>query len=182
MSDDGLDVLAVARRFDDVGAHLDELKDRLQAIKLAEDVSTDGARSLVAASASLGELVGQLAAVADEISTAVRPLAETLQVARKLMESADIAELRAEVTALRSQAITADDLRTIHDEIAATREAAITAADLRPIRSAFRTVREKLEELGDLQDCRQQLAALQERHDALIARIPGRQKGKLGLD
>ena len=159
MSEDGLQLTAVIRKYEEAEATINQLGDRLQGLTDAETWANKSAVSLETAANGIAKLVTEIKAIVLALGEATPALHAALTEAQTFLASTDLSKL------VDQQASTNSEISALRNEI----------TDLRATTNA---VSERLEAMDKHA---LEAASTQKRYDELVARIPARQKAKLGL-
>jgi chromosome segregation ATPase len=149
---ESLGLRAVTERFEESTGLMDQLRDRLSALTLAEETQGRAAQALDGSATQLGALVGEIRGVVEGLAAAQASTQAALDVARTTLESTDLQVLRDEISAVHAE------LRQLR-ELTSEAQAAATLAR------------------ADADDARRQHAELA----AKVATLPARARRRAGL-
>lgn len=167
MSDtESLDLRSVTDRFNESAHTLDQLRERLRALVLAEDTQGRAARALDSSAERLTALASDVQAVVEQLTAAQTTVRDALDVARSALQDADVNRLTEQIQELRN-------------DIAGLTEVATTAqADAAQARSESASLREELSAAqADAAQSGQRLADLESK----LVNVPERARRKAGL-
>lgn len=158
MSDESvsLELRSVVQRFNDSSEVLEQLRERLRLLALADETQSASAKSIGEASEQLREFAGEVEKETSALASAVAETKAAMEIAREFLQGTDLKAIREEVGRL-TMGQTA--LQTGN-----TRVVELLELEL----AAMRT------ELGQVTQARQQL-------EANIAAVPDKTRRKLGL-
>lgn len=163
---ESLRLRSVTERFAESTEVLDQLRERLQGLVLAEDTQGMAARALDNSAERLTSLAGDVQAVVGELASAQVTVQEALQAARAALQNADVNRLIEQMEGMRS------DIAGFNDV------ASKAQADAAALRAEVALLREELTAAKtEAAEAQRKLADI----EAKLAHVPARARRKAGL-